>query len=695
MAGDRHEFRTHARTHVVLGLSLTLCAACTAQNPAPSRSSTAGEPVSAQQQAQLPFSCSGVLTRLPAGRNDNLDVVVTPYVCMVGNRPVLHEVDSNGKEWGRDELRLASHAAFRTRFHRFGPDLRARIARDGESVRQLADVWFPTPLAADRKMPPKPDFLALGKEQQKALRANYNSAISARGHQVASMIEKVAPDAIVRGDSMAFNNGGPLLEVEAAPVDLRAIGDQDGVEFVGLSLWPWEDKPASSSAWFDAGHFGTLQYYGIDGDGVGVTDVLGSYGVYDSQFLGLAGGGCNAPVGAAYECYCPAGAPYATAAWTAPPTSTPCKWGHQQHVMSIIKNTWAALSGGAARHAAMMTDNGNSACAGDFVDQINWAQQRSTVINRSAENSAGVSRYLDYVASETWPSIVASAGNSGGKVESHIHNGLVVGAVDDGGSSNRYWMTMAGFSSWQNTDFAELPHLVAPGVGIDTVSDYANGPNLRGCSGTSFSAPQVSGAIASLQEYYTPFQYWPEAVFPIMLVSAYTPGQPGGPDGTKLDLDDATDDHDGAGLLDAYGAWQVAQYYEVPGNAATAAGFYYDYSSSTTWSQGTETQHNNAAVYPGNWLRVAAFMMDHPTCGTPATTGNCSSDNFPLYYLHVHNTNPSANPRDYWSYGVGNNYKYVIFQNTESTTQTYEISLYMDYWDSMSWDTWGVAWDSN
>jgi len=666
---------------------------CTAQNP--EQSHGPGEPVSARQQGLLPFDCAGTLTRLPERHYANLDLDITPYFCLTHDRPALHEMDSTGRQWSPDELRIADAAAFRDRYHRLASDLRARIARDAESVRQLADVWFPTPLAADQKLPPKPQFLALSRTEQKAIIDEHNAAVAARARKIASMIQSLAPGATMDADSFAFKGEGPLLQIEAAPADLRAIGDQNGIQYVGLSLRADEDQPASS-AWFNAGQFNVLQYLGEDGDGVSVADVLGGPGVYDTRKLDPASGSCDAPYGPDYDCYCAASSPGQTHAT------------HMQWVMSVIKNTWgASLPSGAARHARTLADNSGDGACGSVVHLeqfIPWAVNHgATVINRSATNSVNMSRYLDCVAAGpyycagapvAYPSIVAAAGNYGYDILSHLDNGLVVGGADDhDGTRDRTTMGMYVDSSWHNIDDEELPHLVAPAVHIDFVTDDASGnPALGTKDGTSFSAPQVSGAIASLQETNTALTYWPEAVIPIMLVSAFDEANPDGPDGTASALGDNIDDKDGAGLLAAGEAWEVVYAGQKSvGNTPADRGFDFGYHDSTDWPQYNWTNAYFASVPPGAYLRVATVLLNHPVCGSPADQGNCTADTFPSYFLHVYNTGTGQ----YWfSVGSGNNYKYLLIHNTYSTTQTFGINMYMADWNQMTQDTFGVAWDS-
>ncbi len=210
---------------------------------------------------------------------------------------------------------------------------------------------------------------------------------------------------------------------------------------------------------------------------------------------------------------------------------------------SVIKNTWSTLSGGAARHSSPLAVNGNVACANSTIDQeVYWAvyQNGANIVNRSASNGLSTSRYFDYwMTKSPYPTFVASSGNDRGTVASLLRNGPVVGGADDHGSTSRTGLTMYDFgagngSAWQNYSTGwELPHVVAPAVNIDTVSNFP-AAGVRQCTGTSFAAPQVSGIVASLMETSPILKTWPEIVLPMLLVSSFTDASPDGPDGNSF-----------------------------------------------------------------------------------------------------------------------------------------------------------------
>jgi Subtilase family len=687
--------RTHARTHappatVFVGLLATTgCAP--ADKPPPE---VIGGTVSAVEAATLPFSCAGTLVKGSPAHYENLETAVTPYFCVKSAGIATHLIDAAGSERSADDLRLAEHAAFRDKYHRLARDLRERIAQIGETTPLTADVWFATRQADDEKVPPKPDLLAMAAADRDAVLAAHDLAIADRANEVVSTIQSLWPGIEIRQDSPAFTGGGPVLQVVAAAPALRAVGDLDGVIDVGLTLLAKDDVPASE-VWYDVDQFGWPVVFGIDGDGVKVEDILGSAGVYDSTYLGLPTGSCDPPNGANYQCFCPAAAPLA-----GDPSGAvnPCAAGHMQHVLSVIKNTWGTLRGGAARHSTPLAGNGSALCANStFSGMVQWGIASGVnVVNRSGTTPLSASRYLDYVATAApFPTIVAASGNgpdaNPGTVASLLRNGPVVGAANDHGSTSRTGLAMATFSKWQNyTPYWELPHLVAPGVNIDTVSNFP-AAGVRGCDGTSFATPQVSGVVASLMERYPNLKSWPEAVLPILLVSSFTSAAPAGPDGTSFALDNGVDDKDGAGALDALDAATVANYKVDLGNSASAYGYDYGSSSSSSWPAGTFLGNSlfRAQVANGAWLRVAAVMLNHPSCGLPPNESNCTSDHYPHYVLWV----MDANGNYYWSASYDNNYQYLLVHNT-SPSQTYSIYLYMSDWQGLYYDTWSVAWST-
>ncbi len=222
-----------------------------------------------------------------------------------------------------------------------------------------------------------------------------------------------------------------------------------------------------------------------------------------------------------------------------------------------------------------------------------WAiAQGAKVINFSwsfsAGNNGGVSTldlYHDYLALRT-PLVLytVAAGNGGSDsnialryVQNRSYNGLVVGAIDDRGTDTRADDIIASFSSYRNHTTTngdrELPEVVAPGTNVTTTGSIV--------SGTSFATPIVAGTLACMLEANPNLGAWPEAQKAIVMATADC-----NRDGVLLNLTDATDDKDGAGLLNTSRAVTLAQNANLRTSASPASVRGHAYGSMDFFSSG-------------------------------------------------------------------------------------------------------------
>ncbi len=155
---------------------------------------------------------------------------------------------------------------------------------------------------------------------------------------------------------------------------------------------------------------------------------------------------------------------------------------------------------------------------------------------------------------------------------------LTVGASSEEGTSRRNNDTIAGFSSQGPTwiDFAAKPDIVAPGVGIESLSDprstlYYSLPKMLlsgsllglsykpylSLSGTSMSAPVVAGTVALMLEANP--KLTPNAVKAILQYTAQVKS------GSSLLAQ-------GAGILNARGAVRLAKFFASPTSSLGSMG---------------------------------------------------------------------------------------------------------------------------
>jgi serine protease AprX len=217
-------------------------------------------------------------------------------------------------------------------------------------------------------------------------------------------------------------------------------------------------------------------------------------------------------------------------------------YGHGTHVAGIIggKGNLNPLRGGIAPDANLINvkvSDDNGMCLGsDMIAGLQWVYDNRLVYNikvvNISMNSSVTESYqtspIDAAVEILWFNgivVVVSAGNSGsGAVFPPANDPFVitVGATDEVGTPSTLDDVVASFSTYGITEDGFLkPDLVAPGHNIlsllasTSASAYLNHPDFQfdgnyfRMSGTSMSAPVVSGAVALLlqdEPYLNPDQ---------------------------------------------------------------------------------------------------------------------------------------------------------------------------------------------
>ena len=252
----------------------------------------------------------------------------------------------------------------------------------------------------------------------------------------------------------------------------------------------------------------------------------------------------------------------------------------------MIANTISTLSNGTARHATVVQANFDLDRGCSFADGIDWAAgQGASVFSRSAgprnpepTGQSATNLHMDWRAHHSpWATFVASAGNDGQSAVTgnQLANGIVVGAANDHGSTDRSQLDMRENSSGTNVGGAqgwEFPHLVAPGD-IWTAGLVRNTTTSFG--DTSAATPQVAGVVASLQEADPLLQIFAVGSMAIRLAASEQDV-----DGVwSLNLGDTVDDWDGVGALNGYYTSTIVRRRVLPGGYSDERGWNVEYVS--------------------------------------------------------------------------------------------------------------------
>ena len=269
-------------------------------------------------------------------------------------------------------------------------------------------------------------------------------------------------------------------------------------------------------------------------------------------------------------------------------------YGHGTHVAGIIAGNGFDSNGarrgvapGASLIGLKVLDGNGQGYISDVIAAIDYAiavrkAYNIRVINLSVASGVFESYHTDPLtqaarrAVDAGIVVIAAAGNIGADAQGELQFGgitspgnapwvLTVGAASHEGTAARSNDTLPGFSSRGPTwiDFAAKPDLVAPGVGIESLSDphstlYASYSDylLDGTrstpykpylslTGTSMAAPVVAGTVALMLEANP--RLTPNAVKAILQYTAEVR------DGESLLSQ-------GAGLLNALGAVRLATF---------------------------------------------------------------------------------------------------------------------------------------
>jgi hypothetical protein len=325
---------------------------------------------------------------------------------------------------------------------------------------------------------------------------------------------------------------------------------------------------------------------------------------------------------------------------------------------------------GIAQGANMFSANGTSYDDDDMAAAMDWAviTQDVDVMNNSysLEDTASADlndhdRHLDWLARFHACTIVKSAGNDGASTTHWIsspgkgYNVITVGAFDDQGTISWSDDSMAGYSSFNNPSTnCEKPELAASGSHI--TSTLMNNAMGDAGSGTSFSAPMVSGAAALLMDRNSTLEGWPEAVKAILMATALH----------NIEGSSRLSSQDGAGGVDMRAAFRVVD-----------EGWWV---ARSVYESDLPLQYSIYA-FEGQTIRAVIAWDSNP--GSGYTTDPLEAD------IDLRLKNP-AGTQVAWSSSAYNSFEIIEYTATE--TGYYTLEPHVWNWTGSDYTYMGVAW---
>jgi len=360
-------------------------------------------------------------------------------------------------------------------------------------------------------------------------------------------------------------------------------------------------------------------------------------------------------------------------------------FGHGTHVAGIVSGT-GYDSGGRRRGIApsahlvglKVLDRDGHGHVSDVIAALDYAvaiheSYGIRVVNLSVGSGVFESYWLDPLtlaakrAVDAGIVVVAAAGNLGLDEQGRVQFGgitspgnapwvLTVGATSHQGTTVRSDDAVGGFSSRGPTwiDFSAKPDIVAPGVGIESLSDpsstlYHQLPEylLAGTvdlpyepyislSGTSMATPVVAGTVALMLEANPSLT--PNAVKAILQYTAQ-------------ELPDVSPLAQGAGMLNALGAVRMSRFFDAPWGGPgpmydTIAGELIAWARHVAWGNFEIT---GGLPLPGSnaWRTDVTWGAVRTALGEPVVWGARIADNI------VWSTGQGKNI--VWSTGLGEN----------------------------------------
>lgn len=413
-------------------------------------------------------------------------------------------LNENGEELDSQEMLAAEKAVYESTFGRVHPDLAEIVPFVGDNETVPVIIWL---REDSQEAMARPDPRAhLNKRSMDLVRVQVESA---RQLRVAEIAEPVAAFLMDEGFAVATDVSAPVVYTELDPATIEKVAQLPEVDMVYLDEI---NEPTLATARAVIGAT-TVHSRGYTGTGVKVGEIE-------------VGGRVNTSN------------PYLSG--VVQDMTYSCLHSHATAVAGMIRSTHST-SRGIAPASSLWIGGSCGGWSSELQNRTNAAVSwGARVLNNSWGSTSGSmvpdanAKFFDNIVLNSWRTVVFAAGNRGGAGCSQGTDGVVtnpaiaynviaVGNFDDKGTTATGDDTMNPCSSWKNPTSAhgdrQKPEVSAPGTNITSTTNASPWTANTG-SGTSYSAPMVTGTAALMIQRNSSLGFWPEAVKAILMATA-------------------------------------------------------------------------------------------------------------------------------------------------------------------------------
>lgn len=558
----------------------------------------------------------------------------------------LHQVTLDGATTAvdREQLRARSRRQYRAQYGKLSRDLYDSVQSAAADEEVAVDVWLTGfDRAADKQavgVENRPDDV----EARQRLKSAWKDRIQTRTGQLASRLRGLSGVTVEEAGVAS-----PMVSARATPRAVRQIEQLDDVWMVFERSGESGDELYSASRTHNS-------YSERNGDyeASGIPVGIFEYSGYPSTS-------------------------YVNRAGTYPDDDSSLEAKHETVVANCAAGTGFYEPGIASEADVYCAQDPNTKLGDkvDWLDQqgvaaINFSFYRNADGNR--EMNSGDFRWSQWMYNK-FVTIVKSAGNESSTGDLRVttpakgFNTIAAGATDDKNDGDTSNDETASYSCWKNPrsehdspDYDIYPHdkpeVSAVGSRIDT-------PEHGSTAGTSFAAPHVTGLAGLLAKFGDDygefsFEYWPELVKPITMVSARNTGDSSYEFGKM-----------GAGTIRADTAEEVVQN---------------SWYISDLYDESNPTQTYTFDASSGENVRVALMWFSDVTAADFNDLSNARSD----LDLDLRIEDPDGNYAA-GSYSYDRGFEWATFEASQTGTYTIEVNKF-DWQADDSSRFMGIAW---